>query len=133
MRLFIQAISHEVAKVIVDGPTIPKKKWEKKKYQRGKWVRCQWPQAGSIQFQGHAHSILCIGGKWVYKGVVMSHEGTNRVKETKVGMLTHEYELFLMQLEESISEIYNRFTTIITNLKSLEKNLCKQIIGEKDS
>ena len=36
-------------------------------------------------------------------------------------MLTHEYELFSMKLKESIFKMYNRFTTIIINLKGLGK------------
>ena len=64
----------------------------------------------------------------------MIHEGTNKVNETKVGMLTHEYELFSMQSKESIFEMYNHFTTIITNLKGLgntyaNKKLVKKILN----
>ena len=46
-------------------------------------------------------------------------------------MLTHEYELFSMKQEESISEMYNRFTTIVTNLKGLGKSYANQDLVKK--
>ena len=49
-------------------------------------------------------------------------------------MLTYEYELFSMKPKESIFEMYNCFTTIITNLKGLgktygNKKLVKKILN----
>ena len=46
-------------------------------------------------------------------------------------MLTHEYELFSMQLKEIIFYIYNHFTTIITNLKGLGKNYANKELVKK--
>ena len=46
-------------------------------------------------------------------------------------MLTHESELFLMKPEESIPEMYNRFTTIITNLKGLGKSCANKELMKK--
>ena len=46
-------------------------------------------------------------------------------------MLTHEYELFSMKSKELISEMYNRFTTIITNLKGLGKTYAKKELVNK--
>ena len=36
-------------------------------------------------------------------------------------MFTHEYKLFSMKQEETITEMYNHFTTIVNNLKGLGK------------
>jgi hypothetical protein len=49
----------------------------------------------------------------------VTYEGTNQVKESKVSMLVHEYELFKMKNDESISEMFTRLTNIINDLKSL--------------
>ena len=46
-------------------------------------------------------------------------------------MFTHEYELFSMQPKESISKMYNCFTTFITNLKSLEKTYANKELVKK--
>ena len=65
----------------------------------------------------------------------VTHEGTNQVtnqvKETKINMLVHKYELFKMESNESITDIFTRFTDIINNLKNLEKlytdsDLCRK-------
>ena len=74
---------------------------------------------------------LCENAKKVWDKLQVTHEGTNRVKKTKVGMLTHEYELFSMKPEESILEMYNRFTTIITNLKGLGKSCANKELMKK--
>ena len=42
---------------------------------------------------------LCENAMEVWDKLQVTHEGTNRVKETKIGMLTHEYELFSMKHE----------------------------------
>ncbi|GAV66716.1 zf-CCHC domain-containing protein/UBN2 domain-containing protein [Cephalotus follicularis] len=49
----------------------------------------------------------------------VTYEGTNQVKESKISMLVHEYELFVMHDNESISDMFTRFTTIINSLKIL--------------
>jgi hypothetical protein len=51
----------------------------------------------------------------------VTYEGTNQVKESKISRLVHEYELFCMKFEESISEMFTRFTNIINSLKALGK------------
>ena len=52
----------------------------------------------------------------------MTYEGMNQMKEMKINMLVHQYELFKMQLDESIKEMFTRFTDINNNLKSLSKS-----------
>ncbi|GAV76023.1 UBN2 domain-containing protein, partial [Cephalotus follicularis] len=56
----------------------------------------------------------------------VTYEGTNQVKESKISMLVHEYELFLMHDNESISDMFTRFTTIINSLKNLGKSYSNQ-------
>ena len=46
-------------------------------------------------------------------------------------MLTYEYELFSIQSKESIFEMYNRFTTIIKNLKGLGKTYANKELVKK--
>ena len=46
-------------------------------------------------------------------------------------MLTHEYKLFLIQSKKSIFEMYNYFTTIITNLKGLRKTYANKELVKK--
>ncbi|GAV90720.1 UBN2 domain-containing protein, partial [Cephalotus follicularis] len=45
-----------------------------------------------------------------------TNKGTNQVKESKISMLVHEYEMFMMHDDERISDMFTRFTTIINSL-----------------
>ena len=49
------------------------------------------------------------------------HEGTNKVKESKIFVLIHRFELFKMKENETISEMVTRFTDITNSLVSLGK------------
>ncbi|GAV76047.1 UBN2 domain-containing protein, partial [Cephalotus follicularis] len=51
----------------------------------------------------------------------VTYEGTNQVKDTKISMLVHEYELFQMNEDEDIKSMFTRFIDIINALQSLDK------------
>ncbi|GAV78475.1 UBN2 domain-containing protein, partial [Cephalotus follicularis] len=61
----------------------------------------------------------------------ITYEGTNQVKESKISMLVHEYELFVMHNDECISDMFTRFTTIINSLKNLRKSYSNQELVRK--
>ncbi|GAV65761.1 UBN2 domain-containing protein, partial [Cephalotus follicularis] len=61
----------------------------------------------------------------------ITYEGTNQVKESKISMLVHEYELFVMHDDECIGDMFTRFTTIINSLKNLGKSYLKQEVVRK--
>ena len=44
-----------------------------------------------------------------------------KVKENKVSLLVHKYELFKMKPDESIQEMLDRFNDFLNGLNSLEK------------
>ena len=46
----------------------------------------------------------------------MTHEGTNQIKESKINLLVHSYELFFMKANETIVEIITKFTDIVNGL-----------------
>ncbi|XP_070046017.1 uncharacterized protein [Nicotiana tomentosiformis] len=61
----------------------------------------------------------CQSSKEIWEAVQMAHEGTTQVKQSKIDMLTTEYELFKMKDDESIQDMHTRFTSIINELHSL--------------
>ncbi|GAV59333.1 UBN2 domain-containing protein, partial [Cephalotus follicularis] len=61
----------------------------------------------------------------------ITYEGTNQVKESKISMLVHEYELFVMHDNECISDMFSRFTTIINSLKNPGKSYSNQELVRK--
>ncbi|GAV83569.1 UBN2 domain-containing protein, partial [Cephalotus follicularis] len=73
----------------------------------------------------------CDTAKEMWDLLEVTYEGTNQVKESKISMLVHEYELFLMHDNESISDMFTRFTTIINSLKNLDKSYSNQELVRK--
>ena len=63
----------------------------------------------------------CETAKKIWDKLEVTHERTNQVKESKISMLVHKYELFKMKANETISKMFTRFIDIINGLKSLEK------------
>ena len=51
----------------------------------------------------------------------ITYEGTNQVKKSKINLLVHSYELFLMKDNETIIEMITRFTNIVNGLEALAK------------
>jgi hypothetical protein len=47
------------------------------------------------------------------------HEGTNQVKEFKIDMLVHQYELLKILPNESITNMFTRMTIITNSLHAL--------------
>ena len=48
--------------------------------------------------------------KEIWNRLEVTHEGTSQVKESKISILVHKYELFKIEPNESISGMYTWFT-----------------------
>ncbi|GAV57342.1 LOW QUALITY PROTEIN: UBN2 domain-containing protein, partial [Cephalotus follicularis] len=62
-----------------------------------------------------------ISAKEMWDRLEITYEGTNQVKDAKISMLVHDYELFSMNEDEDIKSMVTRFTNIINALQSLDK------------
>ncbi|XP_075085050.1 uncharacterized protein LOC142168287 [Nicotiana tabacum] len=62
---------------------------------------------------------VCQSAKEIWEVLQIAHDGTTQVKQSKIDMLTTEYELFRMKNDESIQDMHTRFTSIINELHSL--------------
>ena len=69
--------------------------------------------------------------KEIWDTLEVTHESTSQVKQSKVNMLVHTYEMFKMDPSETISEMYTRFTNIVNDLKSIEKTYTNQELVNK--
>ena len=49
----------------------------------------------------------------------VTHERTTQVKETKINIVLHDYELFSMKEGENITNMLDRFANITNGLASL--------------
>ncbi|GAU46711.1 hypothetical protein TSUD_135360 [Trifolium subterraneum] len=63
----------------------------------------------------------CKTTKEIWETLQTHHEGTNSVKETRIDIEVRKFELFEMKEEETIDQMYGRFTSIINELNSLGK------------
>ncbi|XP_021690489.2 uncharacterized protein LOC110672113 [Hevea brasiliensis] len=69
--------------------------------------------------------------KQIWDALVITHEGTNQVKENKMDSLIYQYELFKMKSDETISQMYDRFMEIISGIKSLGKTFTNKELVKK--
>jgi len=61
----------------------------------------------------------CKNAKEIWDTI--THEGTINIKRSRINTLTHEYELFRMNQNETIQDMQKRFTHIVNHLASLGK------------
>ncbi|XP_070023040.1 intracellular protein transport protein USO1-like [Nicotiana sylvestris] len=104
------------------GPMVPKGRKEyndigrkavEKNYRAKKILMC------GIGPDAYNRVLACDTVKEIWEAFQTTHEGTTQVKQSKIDMLTTEYELFRMKDDESIQDMHTRFTSIINELHSL--------------
>ncbi|XP_075103116.1 uncharacterized protein LOC142177940 [Nicotiana tabacum] len=131
MHDFIMAEDSELCDVICDGPHVPMNKlgetrpmvWKnikeysdidrkavEKNYRAKKILVC------GIGPNEYNRISTCDSTKEIWKTLQTTHEGTIQVKQSKIDILTTEYELFRMKDDEFIQDIHTRFTSIINEL-----------------
>ena len=57
--------------------------------------------------------------KKMWDTLQVTHEGTTDVKRSRINTLTHEYELFRMNQNETIQDMQKRFTHTINHAQEL--------------
>ena len=63
----------------------------------------------------------CKLAKEIWRLLEITHEGTKQVKESRINILVHDYELFSIKDFESIVEMFSRFMVIVNELEALGK------------
>nr|KYP53552.1 hypothetical protein KK1_024445 [Cajanus cajan] len=134
MQIFIEAIDLNIWDAIEIGPFIPTivVGHEIKNLPKDQWSE---DDRRKVQYNLKAKNIItsalgideyfrisnCKSAKEMWDTLEVTHEGTNDVKRSRINTLTHEYELFRMNQNESIQDMQKRFTHIINHLASLGK------------
>ncbi|KAL4273142.1 hypothetical protein GQ457_13G013440 [Hibiscus cannabinus] len=130
MMIFVQSVDYLLWDIIEDGPIIPMKRVGELQLPK---ERHEWSDRERRQVQLNAkamHILLCALGpdehakvsscdnaKEIWDKLEVIHEGTNEVKETKIGLLNLNYENFKMDPNEDIKAMFNRFSIIVNELK----------------
>ncbi|KAJ8769823.1 hypothetical protein K2173_008230 [Erythroxylum novogranatense] len=129
MRLFIEYTHVDLWDVIENGPYTPVDE-DGNLILRTRWTA---DQKARIKLNSKAKFFLtcalsrseydkvhgCDIAKEMWDTLSIAHEGTNQVKESKISILVHQYELFKMKEEESIDQMFGRLQTIVNGLKAL--------------
>ncbi|CAL9106375.1 unnamed protein product [Musa textilis] len=58
----------------------------------------------------------------IWRTLEITHEGTSRVKDSKVNLLLHDFEFFRMTPNETIGDMYTRLTDVVNGLRALGKS-----------
>lgn len=66
--------------------------------------------------------------KELWKILSITHEGTNEVKRERLGIVTHEYELFRLKPEENLNEMQKQFTHIVSHMKTPGKTFSNEVL-----
>ncbi|GAV79198.1 zf-CCHC domain-containing protein/DUF4219 domain-containing protein/UBN2 domain-containing protein, partial [Cephalotus follicularis] len=144
MTIFLQSLDYQLWHIIVNGPRMPTRTIEgvvspkpENEYNDNDFRILQLNSKAK-------HVLFCVVGpnefnrisscdsaKEMWDLLEVTYEGTNQVKESKISMLVHEYELFVMHDSECISDMFTRFTTIVNSLKNLGKSYSNQELVRK--
>ncbi|GAV69313.1 UBN2 domain-containing protein, partial [Cephalotus follicularis] len=145
MTIFLQSLDYQLWHIVVNGPRMPTRTIEgvvspkpENEYNDDDFRMLQLnSKAKHVLFCAVCPNEFnrissCDSAKEMWDLLEVTYEGTNQVKESKISMLVHEYELFMMHDNESISDMFTRFTTIINSLKNLAKSYPNQELEAKD-
>ena len=111
--------------IIVDGPFVPIKKIqvnaELKKIQVNfKAINTLHCALNPMEFNRISTWKIV---KEIWDKLRVTHERTPQVKESKIALLLNQYKMFKMQANESITQCFDRYKTIINQLNQLGKIL----------
>ncbi|GAV91884.1 UBN2 domain-containing protein, partial [Cephalotus follicularis] len=144
MTIFLQSLDYQLWHIIVNGPRMPTRTIDgvvspkpENEYNDNDFRMLQLnSKAKHVLFCAVGPNEFnrissCDSAKEMWDLLEVTYEGTNQVKESKISMLVHEYELFMMQNDECISDMFTRFTTITNSLKNLGKSYSNQELVRK--
>jgi acyl-CoA hydrolase len=136
MELFLKSQDVDMWKVITEGNFVPQStdavtavvtikpetSWtdtDKKKVLLNS--KAQLFLQCSLTMEESERIYECNTAKEIWDTLKIHHEGTSHVKETRIDIGVRKFEIFEMNEEENIDEMYSRFTSIVNELRSLGK------------
>ncbi|GAV74950.1 UBN2 domain-containing protein, partial [Cephalotus follicularis] len=135
MTIFIQSLDYNLWDLIVDGSNLPTIRSENGDVLPKPRNTYNDDDRRRIQTNAKAKHIIicainssefnrvssCNSTKEMWDRLKVTYEGTNQVKDAKISMLVHDYELLSMNENEDIKSRFTRFINIINALQSLDK------------
>ncbi|XP_016191848.1 protein CROWDED NUCLEI 4-like [Arachis ipaensis] len=145
MRIFVQSIDYNIWKIILNGPDVPTKQnadGEVAAKEDSEWIEEEKKKVElnakainlmhyAINFEEFRKVSRCKMAKEIWDKLRLTHEGTKQVRETRIDMLMKEYEIFSMKEDESIDQMFERFSIIINNLDAMGRNYSEETLVRK--
>lgn len=131
MELFLRSQDNDMWQVITDGDFVPTTK-EGAVKEKSSWSTDEKAQvllnskarlflSCALTMEESERVDECKNAKEVWDTLKIHHEGTSHVKETRIDIGVRKFEVFEMSENETIDEMYARFTTIVNEMRSLGK------------
>jgi len=131
MELFLRSQDNDIWTVITDGDFVPTTK-EGVVKEKSAWTTYEKAQvllnskarlflSCALKMEESERVDECKNAKEVWDTLRVHHEGTSHVKETKIDIGVRKFEVFERNEDETIDEMYARFTTILNEMRSLGK------------
>ncbi|XP_038698267.1 uncharacterized protein LOC119995869 [Tripterygium wilfordii] len=134
MRIFLTSLDLDLWDVIENGPHCPMKKEGENlvKKDRSEWTSdekklvCLNAKAINVLHCAMSrsefnHISTCKDAQEIWNMLELKHEGTSQVKDSKINMLVHQFEMFKMKNDEPVCDMFARLTSICNDLESLGK------------
>jgi hypothetical protein len=132
MELFLRSQDNNMWSVIEIGEYVPLAKDTTTPKTQGEWSTQEADRVllntkaklfikSAMSREEYDRIMQCKTAKEMWETLEIHHEGTSRVKETRIDIGVRKFELFEMQEDESIDQMYGRFTIVINELNSLGK------------
>ncbi|KAG8634434.1 hypothetical protein MANES_17G033205v8 [Manihot esculenta] len=144
MYYFLKSEGVDLWDIVENGPFFPTRVIDGNQEQKPKSEWSELEKRRVALNDKAIHILLCAlsrseynkvcmksTAKEIWDALVVTHEGTNQVKENKMESLIYQYELFKMKSDETISQMYDRFIEIIGGMKSLGKTFTNEELVKK--
>ncbi|XP_059627686.1 uncharacterized protein LOC132270528 [Cornus florida] len=141
---FLQSVDYQIWLVIVNGPFVPMKGFgaERVPKTKAEWntedyklislnAKAKVNLNCAISLSEYNRVSTCTTAKEIWDKLQVTYKGTSQVKESKIDILMHQYELFRMNENKSISAMFVRFTDIINGLKHLGRTMTNSDLARK--
>ena len=110
--------------IVVANATIekPKKQWDEEERRTVQYnLKSKNIITSALGIDEYFRVSNCKNAKEMWDTLQVTHEGATDVKRSRINTLTHEYEQFRMNQNETIQDMQKRFTHIVNHIASLGK------------
>ena len=125
MKIYLQSLNYELWNIVKAPCTKPTTNYDAWNEEQKKSVNLDAKVMNAffcaLNKEEFNRVSAATSANQIWQILQVTHEGTNKVKESKISILVHRFELFKMKENETIAELVTRFTDITNSLVALRK------------